>query len=189
MYSAFSYASIKGTQYRSDYEWFEAVTTGSSFDEHQPKWSQKPYYFANQEIVYLRNTDLKLLSEVDSNQDLANLVETLDSLDSKIIVKNGTTIEYQLTTDEPVTILHKRLYFPGWQLQINDQKTDLQTDVLQYEGVMAASIPVGVNHVKLSFSSRTPIRLAAELVSLAALIFLIVALLLKVQPWLLLGKN
>lgn len=164
IYIGFSYASPKGFATRSDYEWYEARETGTSFDEHKPIWSKKPYYFP-EEIMYISNKNLDLLNERDAVEDIGSLMMPISALNPKITQINGTTLSYELDSELDIMVIHKRLYFPGWKTMLNNRQIDPIINVPKYEGVIALNLPQGNSKVMLSFEKRTQMRLISELIS------------------------
>lgn len=171
--SAQNYSVVKGSSTRSDFDWYESVITGSSFDEHQPIWSSKPYDFP-EPMMYLKTADLE---SFQANLQLLPF-QPLNSLDAEIVVLNGSRVEYAVSNDQDLIVAHKRLFFPGWSAYLNDQKTEISKDIPRYQGVISIFVPAGNNTVKLIFDGNTKVRDISEFISLAS-IFLLLLLLLK----------
>ncbi len=167
VWSAVSYAQPKGYFSRSDFDWYQMSVTGSSFDEHQPIWSQKPYYFP-EELMYFKSANLPLEEKPESNEQLAQLVFPLTELNPNISRLDGTMIDYRLQTNQPIVVLHKRLYFPGWELTVNSQPTEPDLNIKPYQGLLAVELPQGSHNIKLHFSGKTNIRKVGEIISAMA---------------------
>jgi hypothetical protein len=81
---------------------------------------------------------------------------------------NATRQQWQLTAGPAgATVLFPTLYWPGWQAEIDGQPAALQS--APGSGLMQLELPAGNHTVELKLG-RTPVRLAAELVSLVALL-------------------
>ncbi len=149
-----SYIKIKGFGSRSDYEWYQNVTTASSFNEHEPRWSNSPYDFP-EEAIYLVDAEIYPLSNLEVN--------TIDF--------NGTRIKQEVSTDKDIVIIYKRLFYPGWEAHINYQKVDFLSDVPKYNGVLALPIAKGKSIIEVEFTGNTKLRDLSEFISLATFIF------------------
>lgn len=163
IFTATKFAHVKGYKSRDDFDWYQSVITGSSFDEHQPIWSKKPYQFPDQ-VMILKASDLTIF-ETDPERVL---VQPLNQTNSSVLLLNGTKLLYEVNSDEDLILLHKRLYFPGWTAEINNQKSDILIDTPHYNGVIALNVPAGKNMVEVSFTGETQVRKVAESISLAA---------------------
>jgi hypothetical protein len=168
-WSAVTYTQPKGYFSRADFDWYEMGTTGSSFDEHQPIWSQKPYYFP-EELMYVDVSRLPLLAESESKDQLSNIVLPLSELDPNIQRLDGTKVMYQLENEQKILVLHKRLFFPGWTVAVNEAPAKPLIDVSRYEGIMAVKLPTGANNVSVQFTGRTKIRLTGEIISIISIL-------------------
>jgi len=162
IFTATKFAHVKGYKSRDDFDWYQSVITGSSFDEHQPIWSNKPYEFPDQ-VLYLKASDLTIF---ETDPEIVP-VQPLSQMDSSVLLLNGTKLLYELNNDEDLILLHKRLYFPGWVAEINNQKSDILIDTPHYNGVIALNVPAGKNMVEVSFTGETYVRKVAESISLA----------------------
>jgi hypothetical protein len=75
---------------------------------------------------------------------------------------------YRFASPTPFTAHFLTFYFPGWQAYLDGEPTSIK--VTSPLGLMAVAVPAGEHEVLLRFGE-TPFRLAADLVSLAALAF------------------
>lgn len=170
------YSVSKGTNNRSDFEWYHPTSeTGSSFNEHLPIWAQTAYYFPT-ELLYVSASEaaaLKPENQKNSVHELAELQPIIQQFD-------GRVISYQITPPQDIVILHKRLYFPGWQASVNDEPTEFLTDIPQYKGILA--IPVSASsssRIKIEFNGYTKLRRFSEFLSVTAALFLLVFIIIK----------
>lgn len=167
-WSGITYTQPKGFFSRTDFDWYEMGTTGSSFDEHQPIWSQKPYYFP-EELMYVDVSNLPSLAESENRDQFSNIVLPLSELNPNIQRLDGTKVKYQLESEQEILVLHKRLFFPGWAVYVNEDITEPLIDVSHYEGVMAVKLPTGSNTVSVQFTEKTKPRLTGEIISIISI--------------------
>lgn len=177
MYSAFAYSGRRMMAVKSDYEWFEIGSTGTSYDEHRPIYSEMPYYFPENagDLIVLtleQKEQLALLKEEDK-ADIEKLVNSFDDYQVSIDRFDGTNIKYQITAKQELFLIHKRLYFPGWSLKINNEPQAIINDFPHYSGLLIAEVPAGENQILINFSQRTKVRKIAESISLFSLLLMV----------------
>jgi hypothetical protein len=175
IFSGFSYSKRRQMEIKSDHDWLQMPTTGTSFDEHRPIWSNKPYVFS-EEILILPSNQESLLEEVRKENvvELKELVSLFTDHEIEIREINGTRITYWINTPEEIIAIHKRLYFPGWTVKIDGVKTEILQDTKHYQGVLVIKVPTGEHLVDVEFSGETELRRLAEGISLLTM-FSIVA--------------
>jgi hypothetical protein len=90
---------------------------------------------------------------------------------------NSRKIWFDIGAKEETEVQVNTIYFPGWQVKIDGQpgKINYQNE----QGVMRITVPAGNHQVEFSFGE-TPVRLLADLVSLASL---------GVVIWLIIKRN
>lgn len=170
-----NYIATKGTSSRTDFDWYHPTfETGSSFDEHQPIWSDIPYFF-EEEIMYL---DASHSAEL--NQDnLKQYVHKFSDLEATVSKLEGTTIRYKVTPEQDIIVLHKRLFFPGWEASINGERVEFIDDIPEYNGVLAVSVPAQKSNVRIKFTGFTTLRRISEYISLITLILVAGSVIIK----------
>jgi hypothetical protein len=171
IYCAFIYSTRRLMAIKSDYEWFEIASTGTSFDEHRPIWSKMPYVFPA-DILFLPVQQEELLAAIEDEdqEQLSNFVSSFTDYQLEIKEINGTRIAYQFNSSENVVAIHKRLYFPGWMAQIDGETATILKDLPHYQGVVAVAIPAGEREVLVEFAEKTRLRAVAENLSFVALL-------------------
>jgi hypothetical protein len=76
---------------------------------------------------------------------------------------------YQVTADSEVRMADYTFYFPGWQVYIDNQPTEIQFQDPAYRGVITYTVPPGNHQIDVKFEN-TKIRQAGYLVSIGTLI-------------------
>ncbi|MEX0896319.1 MAG: hypothetical protein WDZ94_05325, partial [Patescibacteria group bacterium] len=152
LWSVFAYAQPKGVTSRVDYEWYESVETGSSFDEFRPIWAKDNYNLQDR-IVFVAD-------------DM--------SAEPKIEVQSwtGTKMEYIVQTDQAGSVVQKTLYFPGWTVLINEEGQPINFHLPGYEGLIAYEIPAGSTQVATSFSGSTAARNGGKIATVLGIVIL-----------------
>ena len=171
IFSGFSYSKRRQMEVKSDHDWLQMPTTGTSFDEHRPIWSNKPYVFG-EEILILPASQESFLAEIKDEEveELKEFSNSFTNYEIEIREINGTRMSYWINTPEEVIAIHKRLYFPGWSTTIDGLETEVLQDVAHYQGVLVIKIPTGEHQVLLEFSGETELRRLAETISLLAIL-------------------
>ena len=174
IYSAFTYSTRRLMEIKSDHDWFQMPTTGTSFDEHRPIWSKKPYVFPK-DLLFIPSVSEKLLTEIKAEKldELKEFVSLDKDYQLEIKELTGSRIVYQIKSSEELIAIHKRLYFPGWKATINGNSVDFLSTLAHYQGVLVFKIPAGENEVVLEFAQRTNLRMLGETISVFSLIITI----------------
>lgn len=169
LFSAQAYIAIKGGGTRSDFDWYHPTfETGSSFNEHLPIWANMIYHFPD-ELVYITNDNVGILAPLNRTE----LIHKLSDLNVKVIKLDGGSISYEINTNQDIVVLHKRLFFPGWEAYINQEKTEINIGIPEYNGIIAISVPSGSSIVDLKFTGYTKLRKISEIISIFTAGFII----------------
>lgn len=168
--SILGYAHPKSTYTRTDYEWYESVLTGSSYDEHRPKTAQRMYPVPS--TIFLHP-----VADVSNPHSYWT---PLNSNESTVYVSQGTTLQYAVNLSVPSIIVHKRLSFPGWTATVDGKKASMSQRATSFAGLIQLELPAGKHEIKIHFDGKTPIRTAAERLSLLGGVLLIITLTLSV---------
>jgi len=180
-FTAQDFIKIKGTTTRTDFEWYHPTTaTGSSFDEHQPIWSNIPYYLPNEtELAFIYASQSAELT----HDTKTSLVHDLNSFSPQILKFDGTTIQYEITPDAEIITLHKRLFYHGWKAYLEGEEVDFLQNIPEYEGLLVVQVPAQKTIVTVTFTGQTKLREISEYISLFTLLFLILYTMTKVYPY------
>ncbi len=138
------------------YEWFTGNIGTTVSAEYLPHWVQpRPYTSA-----WLNS------GERDAAQTLSGAAE------AALLARRATRQLWQVSVaDDGATVQFPTLYWPGWQGRLGDAALALAP--APGSGLISAELPPGRHTVELHLA-RTPLRLAAELLSLATLLLLLV---------------
>lgn len=101
--------------------------------------------------------------------------------EGEIITVARKSIEHVYKIDvqtEKARLLENTLYFPGWRVYIDNNKTDIQFQDPQYRGLMTFWVGKGEHLISVKFGE-TKLRLIADIISLGSLIIIFSL------PWLL----
>ena len=176
IFSAQKFIITKKSITRSNFDWYHpATSTGSSFNEHDPIWSNIPYYLP-EELSYVLATQ----SAAITDKNKTNLVQKLSDLNPQIIRFDGRVITYTVTPHQEVIVLYKRLFYPGWEAYLDKKKVDFVTDIPEYTGILAVKLPAETeSHVSVVFTGYTQTRKFSEILSSITLFGIILYYLLK----------
>ena len=145
--NVFQYLKPSASQNLPDtfYSTNEATTTVQ--DEYMPVWvKEKPKSHFERKVEV-----------ISGNATMSN------------ILSSAKKISFILNAQTPTTIRINTIYYPGWKASLNGN--NLSIDYSNIYGVMDLYIPKGDNSIILTFGE-TPLRLVADGISLAGLIFL-----------------
>ena len=120
----------------------------SVLGENMPKW----FY---QERVYAVEGKILDLGGVASIKELAWKTQRHD---------------YEIDTPIATEIWERTAYFPGWEVYINGEKTEINYEREDYPGVITFSVPPGKHEIKTVLTENTPARRLGDTLSLVSLI-------------------
>ena len=149
IYFSYPYVSQVKMSHENDafYSTNEATTTVK--DEYMPKWvKEKPSSHFDEKIQVV-NGDAQVNSV---------------NFDSK-------NINFKVSSDDISTLRINTIYYPGWTAFINNSPTEISYK--NNFGVMELKVPAGNSSVNFEFQE-TNVRLAADTISIASLLFIIV---------------
>lgn len=164
-----NYISNKGSSTRTDFDWYHPTfETGSSFDEHQPIWSNIPYYFPD-ELMYVNASESAMLA----TNNLETYVHKLSDLNPIILRFDGRVISYEVDPDQDIVALQKRLFYPGWEAFLDEDKSFFIDNIPEYKGILALNVPNKKTKVSVVFTGYTKLRRLTEIVSFTTLLIII----------------
>jgi len=175
IFSVQAFTNTKGSTSRTDFDWYHPVqSTGSSFNEHNPIGAHVPYNFPEPLMYVNASQSANIIRE-----KIETLVHPLNELSPKINLINGTKIIYSVNPDQDIIVLHKRLFYPGWEAHLDGKPVEFIKDIPQYDGVLAIKIPNKQSNIEIEFTGYTLLRRISEIISLSAMILVIGFYLLK----------
>ncbi len=147
---------------RNDYEWYESVILGSSYDEHRPVGALRSYPLSDP-IIYQAEATLNTPASTWSSITRENPAFT---------ELTGTRMVYHVTFPSPTVVIHKRLAFPGWHIDIDGKTVEPGLYSSTYKGLLQIQVPTGSHVITVSFTGTTPVRRMGEVSTLLALVWL-----------------
>ncbi|HJZ05817.1 hypothetical protein A2634_03955 [Candidatus Amesbacteria bacterium RIFCSPHIGHO2_01_FULL_48_32] len=91
------------------------------------------------------------------------------------LTRTSTSHTYDVIAQIPIKIKENTLYFPGWQLYVNDKPSPLPSPSPQSQGIVEFSINPGYHKIALKFVD-TPVRLFAKTLSKLSLALVLLTL-------------
>ncbi len=79
-------------------------------------------------------------------------------------MKTNTKHIYTVTADTNTDIVDNTLYYPGWQVRVDNEKIPIEFQNPHHRGLISFSIPKGDHTIVASFRE-TPLRLASDIIS------------------------
>ena len=143
----------------AQYEWFTGnigTTISAEYLPHtvQPRPYTSPWLNIGQRDVIINNQQ----STRNSQQETVN---------SQLINRQTTKQTWQIETASPVSLIFPTLHWPGWMGEMDGERVAIQPS--PGSGLIMLDVPAGSHEIILKLT-RTPVRLAAELISLTALL-------------------
>jgi hypothetical protein len=164
LYAPISFVPVNAASAQDEilYEQHTGNVGLTSGDEYLPRWaSERP--LAPPRIDYSR-LDWHVAIDQDSLPQAVNV--------SPLSCTAGSSC-YTISTAEPFMLIFGQMYFPGWNVQVNGQDTQLSPHGLR--GLMAIQIPSGDSTIRAWYGG-TPIQHAAAAISVVSLIVVFAAL-------------
>lgn len=137
------------------------------------------YYSTNEDPTAIKNEYLPIWAKYESPKERAKqLYEVyLGQADIQIVKNKSNQLILKTNLKKSANIKINKLYFPGWNLKINDQKVNLDSPYYQLsasygDGLIRIPLLPETKKIEL-YWSETPIRLISDIISLIALFLLI----------------
>jgi len=83
---------------------------------------------------------------------------------------------YEINAPQDTEILERTTYFPGWQVTINGQKTNIDFQKEEYPGIITFKVPAGKHLIETKFTENTPARQFGNIVSIIGFATLLIIL-------------
>lgn len=161
----FIYQPKSYVPYSSDW-FYEYPLTSAAENELDPPW----YQAKEASLLTDKFSALPIISS--STQSSITLVK-----------QTGNYLEYQINTSTPVHITEKRLFFPGWETQVNGQHIDIEANKTKSYGLINYHLPAGQHKVVTRLTQNTTPRIIGNSLFWIGLIFWLS------EPTYILGKS
>ena len=89
------------------------------------------------------------------------------------ISRTTTSHVFEVEATEPSRLVDNTLYFPSWQVLVDDQPVEIQFQDPNYRGLITFNVPAGKHQVEVIFRD-TKLRQLTDFVSLASVIIIVI---------------
>jgi hypothetical protein len=162
-------------------------TLGTTF----PYWHAKAYlnqpdsYYSN---IYYGTTDTGESAPIWSVRFMESTPDArMDVIGGKASIKNisrtSTRHVYKVNAQTPAQLRENTLYFPGWEVLVDNQKQSIEYQDPHNRGVITFIIPEGEHAVQIFFKD-TKLRTLANALSVCALVIVGILAILSKRIWL-----
>lgn len=87
----------------------------------------------------------------------------------KDIERNLAMHTFSVVANTDLALLDNTIYFPGWQVKVDNKKTPIEFQDINHRGLITFSVPSGIHHVEVGFTE-SPIRLFSDIISTISVI-------------------
>jgi len=128
------------------------------------------YYFNYPGTGAYHNEATTIWVEGDAYKYPKNRLEIIAG-DGKIlnVKRKSNRHTFKVNSKTPVRVLDNTVYFPGWQVLVDGQKTPVEFQDMNHRGLITFSVPKGTHDIEVVFRE-TAIRLFSNMVSLFSII-------------------
>lgn len=167
--SIMTYAQPRGFQDWSDYELFEYFKTTTTFNEFQTIWSAKYTRQYPPDKISFRAPDQKLYED--------NMMQAAEFTQLETKSWQGSKMVYQVETDQPVEVIQKTYFFPGWELYVDHKKQLINYQDEEFPGHIIYHLEPGKHQINTKFTQHTPARKIGLIALFIGIISILVMLL------------
>lgn len=151
------------------------VTTGLILTTTWPMWRAKDYLNKSEDFfrgIYESTTDTGESSPIWS----VRFMERRPTIPIEVIAgkaqiiqgpRNSTKHDYEIITAEHSRLVENTLYFPGWEVLVDNQPVEIEFQDPNFRGLITFEVDVGKHAVLVNFKE-TKFRRLANLISLFA---------------------
>lgn len=148
---------------------FITIITTISFWQPKSYLAENDSYFINE---YSGSTDTGESSPRWSirgmEQKPKNHLEIIEGkTDIRELVRKTNLHSYEVTAEEKTRLVDNTVYFPGWEVLVDESKTNIEFQDQNYRGLITFYIPSGEHRVEVRFRE-TKLRMFADFVSLGS---------------------
>ncbi len=142
-----NYSQYRGVQQWPDYELLEYFKQASSYNEHQPIWAGKfTAKYPDQRL------SLRVPGKTFYNGDQPQPAQFAQTTEQSWL---GSEMTYTVNTTEPVEVIQKTYYFPGWKVWVDNTKTSINYDDVEFPGHIMFAVSPGEHTVHARFTNDT----------------------------------
>lgn len=134
---------------KSDRYYLEEFETNTEGPGTQPRWAASPENYSRP----------KSSLEIINGEGKVKLME-----------RKTTIRRYKIDANSPMRFVENTFYFPGWSVEIDSVKTEIQYQDPDYRGLITFDAPAGHHTVNIVFLP-TKVRRMAQLTSLVTILF------------------
>ena len=87
-------------------------------------------------------------------------------------LRNTTIREYTIKSEREVQLVENTLYFPGWNVLVDNRIIPIEFQSSLHRGLMTFRVPPGTNRVVVSFGD-TKLRKVANILSISGLVVIV----------------
>jgi uncharacterized membrane protein len=143
----------------SNNDWLEYFGTSTSDNELKPIWFDEHENIGITEKVYLEKE--------------ANL---------EIVSWSGSNMIYRIEAKEDLRVLQKTMYFPGWEVLVNGEMTEIDYENEKYSGRVVFDIEAGNNLIESRFTNNTSSRKIGIYLTIIGMLGFIISIFSKLIP-------
>jgi uncharacterized membrane protein len=127
--------------------------------------------------IYLSTTDTGESSPIWSTRFMEHvyddpLVLIDGSAQIRKTLRTTTVHEYEIIAKKPSRLVENTVYFPGWNVYIDERKAEVEFQDPNYRGLLTFYVPEGNHAVRVQFQD-TKLRFISNIISIVSLVTLI----------------
>jgi uncharacterized membrane protein YfhO len=88
--------------------------------------------------------------------------------------KQSNRHKFRIVSNDKIKIVDNTVYFPGWQVFIDDKKTEIEFQNPKYRGLITFPVPQGNHEIKVIFKE-SKVRFFSDILSLASISVLLLS--------------
>lgn len=155
------YWRVKGFSFKSESFYTQAYPGTTDTGESAPRWS----------VRFMEDFPKAPIEVIDGKAEIEQ---------TNRLVASHT---YKIRAELPTRLVENTLYFPGWQVFVNGQPTEIQFQDPAWRGLMTFNIPEGEHQIVVRFGE-TKFRKFADVISLFGLFVLVSSVpVIKSKKW------
>jgi len=150
---------IQGFHYK-DFHWFSFSLTTSTKNENMPIWFETEQNFNFWSQKREEGWD-KFVTDLNNKAEF------------NIISWDGTKHQYVVSSQNPIHLLERTAYFPGWRMTVNGNNQTINFQNQNFPGSITTQLPAGKHEITTKFTQRTTSRIIGNGLTVVGLLLLI----------------